>query len=276
MSTDSVTSASDNSSEALSFEERIKIRKSHSRTITLSRRSSRSSDACLREIRATESNLLEIQIEESKEYEYFSSLWKDCEWLEEIFRHIIQYVDCVKLQTKATNRLSIAFNNLILRENCLTEKMSGALRDLCCDPVIDPWNNIKTNIYDFMKTFEQIKDHRSKFDEDKNNYEIAMKNFKTVLEVMNISMKELDKLMNQFEQVLWQYQHSRCLLIRNMQETKEIGLRFLGNVCGLMNRENKATEVRGVKFNDLLENLEKIFDIGKQSTMQVSRTLCSQ
>ncbi|KAL3288230.1 hypothetical protein HHI36_002679 [Cryptolaemus montrouzieri] len=267
MSDDSGASVSDNSSENQSLEESIRIKKTLSKTVTFSRKLSCSSQVYLREIDATEATLLEIQCEESKEYEHFASLWKECELLEQIFQHFIQYLDCVKLEMKTTNRLSVLLNTLTLRENCLTENMSKNLKDLCQEPNLGVWNDLSSNIYSIMENFDSIREFKRKFEDDKNNYEIALKNFKMVLEFMSINLKDLEKLKKQFEKVLWDYQHSRCLLMKNMMQLKRDSMEFLGTVSGNIGKKNEDSMALRSQLGYLLGDLENAID----SNIQYSR-----
>ncbi|XP_045461530.1 uncharacterized protein LOC123671609 [Harmonia axyridis] len=256
MSDDSGASVSDISSENQSFEERIRIKKSHSKTVTFSRKLSCSSQIYLQEIGAAETTLLEIQNEESREYEKFAQVWKECELIERIYQQVVQYVDCTKLQMKTSHQLSVLLNHLTLRENYLTEDMSRSLKNLCQDPELDSWNKVNSKIYDFMENFDAMKELKQKFDDDKNNYEIALKNFKMVLEFMSLNLKDLDKLKKQFEHVLWDYQHSRCLLFKNMTQVKERSLQFLGEICGVLDRKTGESNVLNGQQSSLFRDIE--------------------
>lgn len=259
MSDDSGASVSDISSENQSFEERVRIKKSHSKTVTFSRKLSCSSQIYLQEIGAAETTLLEVQNEESSEFEKFSQVWKECELIERIHQHVVQYVDCTKLQMKTSHQLSVLLNTLTLRENCLTENMSINLKDLCQEPELESWNTINSNVYNFMETFDKMKELKRKFDDDKNNYDIALKNFKMVLEFMSINLKDLDKLKKQFENVLWDYQHSRCLLLKHMMQVKERGLQFLGEICGVLDRKNEDCKILNGQQSSVFRDIENAF-----------------
>lgn len=258
---DDTTESSDITVEALknAFTESIKIKKKRSKCVTFSRKLPCHTQEYLAEINATETILLDIQIEENRCLEQHYILWQRYRLQEQVLVHIMQFIDAFKLELKASQILATLLNSLTLRENFMNENLSKVVRKFDKGPEFDSWNHVKSNIQRFVESFESIEKLNNEFEDRKRDYEMALKNFKTILEFMDLNPKDIVKLKYQFEGVLSKYQQSRCILDQSLTQLVDKNTIFLGEVCGLIGRQYEQQSDFKNNFSSLLDNIKSAF-----------------
>ncbi|KAJ8963382.1 hypothetical protein NQ318_018859 [Aromia moschata] len=173
-------------------------------------------DAFNRRFEDIKMELASVQVEESVASEQHKALCEKYDLLETLLEHILQHIDCLTLEIKSSNRLSLLLNTFAIHENRITEKISDSLKKMCERPDFDILEEIKTKLIIALNNCDNIKQLRLECEQRRNDYNLAMKNFKIILEVMDINDKSLNKLKQQFDDVLTNYQHCRCILSREM------------------------------------------------------------
>ncbi|KAG5866799.1 hypothetical protein JTB14_010515 [Gonioctena quinquepunctata] len=168
------------------------------------------------------------------------ALCENYDLLETLLDHILQHVECFLLEAKSSIRLVHILNVYGLHENRIDEPVAESLKKLCEKPDFEILEEIKTKLFVSLNHYEHIKEFRQEYDKRKNDYKLALKNFKIILEVMNINRKTLTKLRKQFDEVLINCQHCRCVLNQEMPfiltERKKIldeCLKLLGDEYGV-------------------------------------------
>lgn len=139
--------------------------------------------------------LTKWQIEENSFYLKYKSIWDEYKLLRQNLECIYHYFTCIKLTAKATKEMADMITNLGIRES--TELFQEIQNDNFEQEVLEVIHN------------NEIKTSWDKFEQCKKNYNIATKNFKILLEIMDFTFDDLYKLKKQFDDVFLEYQHAK-------------------------------------------------------------------
>ncbi|KAL1501082.1 hypothetical protein ABEB36_006475 [Hypothenemus hampei] len=174
-------------------------------------------------------NLATVEMQESLALEEHTRLEESCKLLENLLEQVLNHLDCVILSLNSENRLVTQLNAYTIREQCLNEKISTKLKNWKVDD-LSRLKKIQSKLLTILKhdaaeaddddDDNDVKNRLNEFRSRQSNYKLALKNFKIILEIFNVEdgneAGSLRKLKRQFDQVLMDYQHCRCILDREL------------------------------------------------------------
>lgn len=133
--------------------------------------------------------------------------------LEALGEDLLSHIDCVTLEVKSSSRLSQTLNSFALQEQCVDEQISSTLKQLHNSYELTTLERFKRQLLMILNDDNgHVKKLYGEFQERLSNYKLALKNFKIILEILNVNEDSLKKLKQQFDEVLMDYQHCRCIL----------------------------------------------------------------
>lgn len=156
--------------------------------------------------------------------------------VEVIMEHVLNHIDCVMLEIKSASRLSTWLNTYSVHEQCVTEQIAPTLKRLNENYDLSTFEGFKAKLLTILNdNNSNVKKLYNEFNDRQSNYKLALKNFKIILEILNVNEVSLRKLKQQFDEVLMDYQHCRCILDQELpyaivERTKVLAdcLTFLG------------------------------------------------
>lgn len=195
-------------------EEYVKIKKSSSKSVTFGKKHCWDSDELSTRRQKLELMLSRTQVEEANVMERHNELQTRFDRVEAVLDALLHYIDCIKLEIGSSYRLCHLINNLVVNEKSalVTDSLIQLIKKLCVDTVFDENNATKTKIYETLNATKDLEGLFEKYESRRRDFNTGLLNFKILLENMNLSKKQLDRLQRQFDNVLLNYQHSRCLL----------------------------------------------------------------
>ncbi|KAH1001042.1 uncharacterized protein LOC109545543 [Dendroctonus ponderosae] len=157
--------------------------------------------------------LATVQLEESSALEQHRMLIESYNMLEALGDDLLNHIDCVSLEVKSSSRLSLTLNSFAVREQCMDEQISSNLKQLHSSYELSTLERFKRQLLMILNDNNcNVKKLYGEFQERQSNYKLALKNFKIILEILNVNDDSLKKLKQQFDEVLMDYQHCRCIL----------------------------------------------------------------
>lgn len=195
-------------------EEYVKIKQSSSKSVTFGKKHCWDTDELSTRRQKLELMLSRTQVEEASVMERHNELQARFERVEAVLDALLHYIDCIKLEIGSSYRLCHLINNLVVNEKSAVVKDSliQLIKKLCNEIGFDENSAIKTKIYESLNASKELEGLFEKFESTRRDFNTGLLNFKILLENMNLSKKQLERLQRQFDSVLLNYQHSRCLL----------------------------------------------------------------
>ncbi|RZC37199.1 hypothetical protein BDFB_011341 [Asbolus verrucosus] len=136
------------------------------------------------------------QIDENSFHLRNKSIWEEYELFRKNLQCIYHYFVCVKLTAKAAKELA----NMIINLGGL-ERNTEAFEEIDND-------TMEQSILELIQDNE-IRASWIELGACKKDYDIATKNFKILLEIIDFSWEDLNKLKQQYDDVFLKYQHAR-------------------------------------------------------------------
>lgn len=210
-------------------EEYVKIKKSSSKSVTFGKKHFWDPDVLSARRQKLELMLSHTQIQESQSMERHNDLQARFDRIEGVLEALLHYIDCIKLEMRSSYRLCQLLNSLVVNERSIvvTESLSQLIRKLCDTSKFDETNAMKAKIYSALEASKEMEHLFDDYNSRKRDFNTGLLNFKILLENMNLSMKELDGLQHQFDDVLLAYQHSRCLVDQELPRVTSTKLSVL-------------------------------------------------
>lgn len=196
--------------------------------------------------------LANLHVEESVSFQQHKALCESYDLMESLLEHLLQHVECMILEIKSSNRLSLLLNGYAVRDNHINERVSHSLKKLCERPETDILDDIKTKLFISLNNYDNIKQLRLEYEQKKTDYHLAVKNFKIILEVMTVNEKSLVKLKKQLDDVLMTYQHCRCMLNQEMPFVLAERTKVLAECLSLLGVECDVWIGQRTEFSNLL------------------------
>nr|CAH7741665.1 unnamed protein product [Callosobruchus chinensis] len=207
--------------------------------------------------------LANVQVEESALSNQHKARCDTYDLLETVLEHVLQHAECVMLEVRSANRLALVLNSFAVRENYANEAVSAALSNLCRSPGLELLEDIRTKLFVCLNGHEKIRKLRQEYERRRNNYNLALKNFKIILEVINVSDTSLVKLKKQFDDVLENFQQCRRVLDEKLpsaltERTKVLkeSMTMLGGECSIWGRHRS-------ELSSLLRKLGSTVSVGE-------------
>lgn len=169
--------------------------------------------------------------------------------------YLLTLIDCTSLEIKASTRVVSALNTYSIKNQYIDGKTSLTFKRLMENHDMTTLDCFKDKLLLMLNDNSAIKNVYAEFEERHSNYKLALKNFKIILEILNVNDESLRKLKQQFGEVLMDFQHCRCILDQQLPfaiaERTEIlaeCLICLGNEYDTLADKKKSL---GVLFKDI-------------------------
>lgn len=183
-------------------------------------------------------NLINTQIVESSFMENNKVLCYQFDVLKQVLEHLLNYVECILLDKKHTNRLSMTMHAFALNDNVLKDTISHQFLPFCEPPDVSVLEEVKVKLLLTLINLENVSKSRIACQQKEHEYQLAAKNYKIILEVVKLSDTALDDLKKQFDLILGNYQQVRNMLDNElpdyMKETTNVFCQCVGLLCGEM------------------------------------------
>lgn len=224
-------------------EEYVKIKKSSSKSVTFGKKHCWDSDELSTRRQKLELMLSRTQVEEANVMERHNELQARFDRVEAVLDALLHYIDCVKLEIGSSYRLCHLINNLVANEKSavVSDSLIQVIKKLCVDTTFDESSATKTKIYETLNATKELEGLFEKYESRRRDFNTGLLNFKILLENMNLSKKQLERLQRQFDNVLLNYQHSRHVLDEELPYLT-----------------NKRIDVLVECFGDLSTDLQKV------------------
>ncbi|KAJ3648977.1 hypothetical protein Zmor_020742 [Zophobas morio] len=194
--------------------------------------------------------LTKWQIDEKSSYLEYKSMWEQYEVLKRNLECVYHYFTCVKLTAKATKEVANIITNLDIQEDTI-----GAFEEIEND-------NLEQNVLELIHDNE-IRMSWNEMEMRKKDYDIATKNFRILLEIIDFSWDELNQLKKQYNDVFLKYQHARSelrklpALLEKMKDIFYSCLQLLGsNVDEFLKSTASLNNLLKSTSEQLIENKE--------------------
>lgn len=226
-------------SSSCTCEEYVKIKKSSSKSVTFGKKHCWDSDELSTRRQKLELMLSRTQVEEAGVMERHNVLQTRFNRVEAVLDALLHYIDCIKLEIGSSYRLCHLINNLVINEKSAVVKDSliQLVKKLCVDTGFDGSGAIKTKIYESLNATKELEGLFEKYECTKRDFNTGLLNFKILLENMNLSKKQLERLQRQFDSVLLNYQHSRCVLDQELPFITETRMQVLIECLGELSND---------------------------------------
>ncbi|KAB0803771.1 hypothetical protein PPYR_00741 [Photinus pyralis] len=224
-------------------EKYVRIKKSSMKHVYVSKTSCWDVDELTMKRQKLELHLSHCQLEESVNMDKHVLLQVKFNRLENIITAFLFYLDCLELEEKASYRLCEQLNGLIVNEQSVvvTENLSEVVKKLCGKTKFENYTNIRDNLRTALDIRSEIENRMSDYNDKKVDFTTASDNFKLLLQNANLTMAQLERLQRQFDGILLEFQHSRCMLDQQLPSAIANRMTVLVN-----------------SFRDLGTNLQKI------------------
>lgn len=242
-------------------EEYVKIKKSSSRSVTFGKKHCWDADELATKRQKLEMMLSRTQAEEASVMERHNELQGRFDRVEAVLDALLHHIDCVKLEIGSSYRLCHLINSLVVNEKSavVTDSLIQIIRKLCADSTFDENAATKTKIYEALSATKELEGLFEKYDSRKRDFNTGLLNFKILLENMSLSKKQLEKLQRQFDTVLLNYQHSRCLLDQELPFVTNRRMQVLVDCFGEMSSDLLKVASRRHDLAGLFGGLEEAF-----------------
>lgn len=239
-------------------EKYIKIKKSSCEHVIVSRKSCWEADELTYRRQKVELQLSKSQLEESHSNDEHNLLQLRHERVENLMQSLVQYLECLQLEAKASYRLCQQLNSLIVNEKSITmtDSLSELIKKLCENSTLDTNFSFKQNILTSLETTSSHEELALKYAEKKRDFNMASQNFKMLLQNANLNLNQLEKLQHQFDGILLSFQHSRCMLDQELPNIISQRMQVLLNSFSTLSCDLKIIATDRLDLSSLLKHLE--------------------
>lgn len=126
--------------------------------------------------------------------------------------YLLTLIDCTLLEIKASTRVVSSLNTYSIKNQHIDGKTSLTFKRLMENHDMTTLDCFKDKLLTMLNDNSAPKNVYAEFEERQSNYKLALKNFKIILEILNVNEESLRKLKRQFDEVLMDFQHCRCIL----------------------------------------------------------------
>lgn len=247
-------------------EEYVKIKKSSSKSVTFGKKHCWDSDEMSTRRQKLELMLSRTQVEEANVMERHNELQARFDRVEAVLDALLHYIDCVKLEIGSSYRLCHLVNNLVVNEKSafVTDSLMQLIKKLCVETPFDENGATKTKIYETLNATKDLEGLFEKYESRRRDFNTGLLNFKILLENMNLSKKQLDRLQRQFDTVLLNYQHSRCLLDQELPYLTDKRMSVLVECFGEMSADLQGVASNRSDLAGLFGGLEEALKVNNE------------
>lgn len=194
-----------------------------------------------------------IQVEESSSIEHHKTLCESYDLLENLLDHILQHVECVILEIKTSNKLATLLNNFATQKlQQETLQFDNASLDLSGIEILQ---EIKNKLYVALHKYQDMVTIRQEYERKEKDYHLALKNFKILLEVMEMNDECLENLKQQFHDVVLGCRNCWSLLEREIPQVMRERMEVLEECLISLGKCNKICISGRVNFMETMANL---------------------
>lgn len=172
--------------------------------------------------------------------EYHNALCQQLDNLKLVLDQLLVYVECVMVEIKYRKVLTIMSTGLPAHDEQINEQISRYLSR--CEPKdMNTLAEVKIKVLLCLISLEDMSKVRKECDQREYEYQLALKNFKIILNAMDIPNGSLELLKDQFDEVLHKYQDQRSVLDKEISQkihdTMKVFSECLGLLCTGHNQE---------------------------------------
>lgn len=238
-------------------EKYVKIKKSSMKHVIVSRSSCWEIDELSIQRQKLEMQLSHCQMEESVNMDRHAVLQMKFDRMENTMSAFLFFLDCLELEEKASFRLCQQLNGLIVRENSvvITENLSELVKNLCSKKISNTYV-VKENLRKVLDVNQDLENLMADYNDKKLKFTTASQNYKLLLQSASLSISQLEKLQTQFDTILLDFQHSRCLLDQELPTAIAHRLEILLNSFAELHSDLQKIVSDRADLSSLLKHLE--------------------
>ncbi|KAF5286623.1 hypothetical protein FQR65_LT12501 [Abscondita terminalis] len=238
-------------------EKYVKIKKSSMKHIIVSRSSCWDIDELSTKRQKLEMQLSHCQIEESINIDRHTVLQMKFDRMENIISALLFFLDCIELEEKASYRFCQQLNGLIVSEKSIkvTDDLSDLVKNLCNKKMCNT-NMVREHLRNVLEVKTEFENLIVDYNNKKSNFTTASHNFKLLLQSPSLSMAQLEKLKRQFDTILLDFQHSRCMLDQELPTAIANRMEILLNSFGELGTDLQKIASDRADLSSLLKHLE--------------------
>ncbi|XP_017771241.1 PREDICTED: uncharacterized protein LOC108558739 [Nicrophorus vespilloides] len=176
--------------------------------------------------------------------------------LETVLETLVQYLDCLDLEMRASYRLC---NNIddFLATNAKSSTFSTLLKNLSTTPRNSGYATTRKTITSCLCGAKKLDDLVADYKDKKADFNKAIHNFRMILD-SNFSAAQLKKLKKQFDLILVKFQHSRYVLDSALPVAIRERTSVLLNCCQILGEELQKVANDRSDLALLFQHLETI------------------
>lgn len=199
--------------------------------------------------------LARIQLEESNLNEKYKTLTEQYDLIELLLEHTLQHIECLLLTFRSTSRISNTLDKYIMAQQFSSDILKESVSILNKTRNYGLLKEIKGKLFAALQRHEHINQLRDEYTIRKKNYDLAMKNFKIILEVMRINENTCKKLKSQLDDVLMSYQNCHSILEEELPIIIVEKTKVLFDCFQLFQKDVQLWSEQTVEFSKLIKNL---------------------
>ncbi|KAF5282568.1 hypothetical protein FQA39_LY04975 [Lamprigera yunnana] len=249
---------SGNANSCKCHEKYVKIKNSSMKHVIVSRGSYWDVDELSMKRQKLEMQLSNCQIEESINIDKHMILERKFERMENIISAFLFLLDSIELEQKASYRMCQQLNGLVVNENSVvvTEELSDLVKHLCSANSIHNPNIVREKLKNALELKKDFENLIIDYNDKKVNFTTASQNFKLLIQSTSLSLAQLEKLQRQFDSILLDFQHSRCMLDQELPIAIANQTEVLLNSFGELATDLQKIASQRTDLSSLLKHLE--------------------
>ncbi|XP_060530254.1 uncharacterized protein LOC132704335 [Cylas formicarius] len=229
----------------------------YSRSLTIKRKTVLNNKNSADKYEELKIELANTYLEECKALEEHTALWDSYNLLENLIESVLNHIDCGLLESRSIIRLGSWLNSYAVRENRIDEEISNCLKVLNEKIDFEEYERMKTKLLVELNSSNSIIELHADFELRRHNFKLAFKNLKILLEILNVNEDSLGKLKQQFDEILMNYQHCRCILDRNLPVVISQRNKMLLDGLSILRHQYAYLEEKRTAMNRLLVSFPK-------------------
>lgn len=179
----------------------ISLQKKSSKCVTFSNELTMDAEEAAMRRQKIELKLSNSRLEESLSVDRHRTLQNRYERIESILHALLQYIDCLNLELKASYHLCHELNNLVVNEKSLplTVEISKLIKKLCEVKLVDEKCYVKNKIYEALEVDMDVENMATEYSKRKKDFNVATQNFRILLDTTHLNVLQIERLQRQYE-----------------------------------------------------------------------------
>lgn len=179
----------------------ISLKNKSSKCVTFSNEPTMEAEEAAVRRQKMELKLSNSRLEESLSVDRHRTLQNKYERTESILHALLQYIDCLNLELKASYHLCHELNDLVVNEKSLplTEEISKLIKKLCEVKLVDEKCYVKNKIYEALEVDMDVENMATEYSKRKKDFNVATQNFRILLDTTHLNVLQIERLQRQYE-----------------------------------------------------------------------------